>query len=472
MPYSPNGTPRAGWRGTSLYSHINAVHQPMGFYYLRRDFLFNETQDDGGKAKFITVQDFDLSDAPVGSFVEVKFSNSYNGIHEIITSNPPNEITVNTDFIDTSGGYGNFLTHKNWFLRCQIQVKNVSSVFVTVATVDIKHDSNWESICDVHSLLKNLVVYSDKNDYYDYLYIDKFESGIYRVVSTEWFNGVEFSGELISSEFSYTNSALQIQQLYGSNMAMFVLHSKTDLVPKLLGDFDTPTFFTDYPFSISLLSNYTLEENETFMFKNSTGFGQSELFIQNGYFNRVNFNVLLASEEIDFTSMNRFVITAYDTVENYHNALCQPQRIDIDSNCRKSPVYLNWLSTDGSRNYWLFEDIQELLKDVKGGNSYEIPLKNTIDLQDMQTKVVELSRSAQPKMTVQATLHIDKLKGLHKITNSMNVLMYMGFDDYYEIPIWQQVYIEGGSFRIFDTTDSTATIELTLILDSINIQAQ
>ena len=474
MPYSPNGTPRAGWRGTDLFSHINAVHQPMGFYFYRRDFEIVSVVDESGFAKITTADDFVLDDIDVGDFVEIRNAGEsfYNGKWQVTSSAPPTEFVINAPYVADSIGDGIMLTHKNWFLRCQIQVKNDASVFVTVATVDVKHDSNWESICDVHSLLKNLVVYSDKNDYYDPIYIDKFESGIYKVVSTEWFNGVEFGGVVTSSEFSFTNSALQIQQLYGSNMAMFVLHSKTDLVPKLLGDFDTPTFFTEYPFSISLLSNYVLEENETFMFKNSTGSGQSELLIENGLLNRVNLNVLLAIEEIDFTSMNKFVITAYNTVELEHSPLCDLQSIDVDSNCRNSPVYLNWLSTDGSRNYWLFEDIQQLLKDVKGGNSYEVPLKNTIDLQNMQTKVVELSRSAQPKMTVQATLHVDKVKGLNKITNSMNVLMYMGFDEFNEIPIWQQVYIEDGSFKICDTTDSTDTIELTLIFDSINIQAQ
>jgi len=472
MAYELSGDPRVQYRNFAGVSKFSAVHQPMGFYYFRRDFFFSETQDNGGKAKFITAGDFELSDAPVGSFIEVKFSNSYNGIHEVIESNPPYEITVNTDFVDASEGYGNFGAHKNWFLRCQIQRKDNADVFQTIGILDIQHDSNWYAICDPYSLFKNTVVYTDKNDYVTYVYTDKEESGVYRVVSTEWFNGVEFGAVITSDEFNYTNSAMQLQNLYGSNLAKFVLHDTVDLVPKLLGDFDTPTFFTDYPFSISLLSNYELQENEIYTIKNSTGSGQSELPLVNGYLNRVNFNSLLVSEEIDFTSMNRFVITAYNTVEFEHLPLCSPQYIDIDSNCRKSPVYLNWLSTDGSRNYWLFEDVQELLKDVKGGNSYEVPLKNTYDLQDMQTKVVELSRSAQPKLTVQATLHVDKVKCLHKITNSMNVLMHMGFDEYFGLHKWQQVYIEGGSFRICDTTDSTATIELTLILDSINIQAQ
>ncbi len=477
MAYYLQGMPSMNYRDFPALCFWNAVHNPMPFVYQRNDNQIVSAADESGLVKITTNQEFTLTDVFVGSFVEIFQGGDYNGIFEVVSSTPPNEFVIDVAFVGDSSGLINFLSRKNWYLQCEIQLfKTATSTFETIATLLIQHDALYSAKCDVFSILKNTVVYSDKNAYTeDLTWADKLESGRYKVKSTEFFNGLNQGRELTSDEFFFTNSAMQLQNAYGSNLAKYVLKGfdtglGTGYVKKMMGNFETPTYFQGYPFSISLISAYVLGENEVFVFK--TPNGEEEIEIDIKYMNRLSVNLIDSDILTNNSPKMEYKISVFDSVLLTYQDLCEPQFLEINNECRKSPVYLNWLSTDGSRNYWLFEDIQELLKDVKSGNSYEISLSNNFELENAQTKLIEISRAAQPKLTVQATLHVDKVKGLHNITHSVNVLMHMGFDGVNEVHIWQQVFIEDGSFKICDTTDSTATIELTLILDSINIQAQ
>lgn len=153
----------------------------------------------------------------------------------------------------------------------------------------------------------------------------------------------------------------------------------------------------------------------------------------------------------------------------------EKKHIDIDHSCVSNPVYLNWQGTNGGRNYWLFKTVQTRGLNVTVEGTFEV---YQTDIENAQGDVQDLERTARPRLTIGAKVPISKLLGLEKVLYSINVLMLMNPGTWETAgpggtpkPIWQIVRVVPGTFKLNDTDEKFHTLELTIELPAINIQA-
>lgn len=137
--------------------------------------------------------------------------------------------------------------------------------------------------------------------------------------------------------------------------------------------------------------------------------------------------------------------------------------IKIDRECKDNPIFISWLNTYGGREHWLFHKVQTKGIVTQNDGSYEPYIS---DLTTARGQIVDISRNAMPLLIVNATVDIEDIEGLKTMLYSPCVEMLVK-----ENPItWQTVRPQVGSFKLYDTTDVRATIQITLELPYIFIQ--
>ena len=141
----------------------------------------------------------------------------------------------------------------------------------------------------------------------------------------------------------------------------------------------------------------------------------------------------------------------------------EKKTIKIDRECKENPVFVSWLNTYGGREHWLFHKVQTKGIVTQNDGSYEPYIS---DLTTARGQIVDISRNAMPLLIVNATVDIEDIEGLKTMLYSPCVEMLVK-----ENPItWQTVRPQVGSFKLYDTTDVRATIQITLELPYIFIQ--
>lgn len=150
--------------------------------------------------------------------------------------------------------------------------------------------------------------------------------------------------------------------------------------------------------------------------------------------------------------------------------ITERKKIDVAKGCDARPVYLNWLGTNGGRNYWLFEHNQTKGLNTSIGETFEPYIE---DNTNATTYLEEVTRGAVENMTVGAFVPVSKLDGIKRLLFSPHVLMLMNPESWEEDgPMWVQVFPDSGSFKLYDTIQETAEIQLTIRFNEINIQSQ
>ncbi|CAB4152260.1 hypothetical protein UFOVP606_1, partial [uncultured Caudovirales phage] len=86
--------------------------------------------------------------------------------------------------------------------------------------------------------------------------------GLFNIQYREMWTGYEGSWSGISGNnlFYFVNSAKQIQQIYGTNMADYVpfFSATSDAQAKFMSDFEKPTYFKGFPFSLTFIYAETI----------------------------------------------------------------------------------------------------------------------------------------------------------------------------------------------------------------------
>ena len=137
--------------------------------------------------------------------------------------------------------------------------------------------------------------------------------------------------------------------------------------------------------------------------------------------------------------------------------------IKIDRECKDNPVFVSWLNTYGGREHWLFHKVQTKGIVTQNDGNYESYIS---DLTNARGQITDISKNATPLLIINATVDIEDIDGLKTMLYSPCVEWLVS-----ESPIkWQTVRPQVGSFKLYDTTDMQATIQITLELPYINIQ--
>ena len=141
----------------------------------------------------------------------------------------------------------------------------------------------------------------------------------------------------------------------------------------------------------------------------------------------------------------------------------EKKTIKIDKECKENPVFVSWLNTYGGREHWLFHKVQTKGIITQNDGSYEPYI---FDLSTARGQIVDISRNAMPLLIVNATVDIEDIEGLKTMLYSPCVEMLVN-----DTPItWQTVRPQVGSFKLYDTTDVRATMQIALELPYIFIQ--
>lgn len=153
--------------------------------------------------------------------------------------------------------------------------------------------------------------------------------------------------------------------------------------------------------------------------------------------------------------------------------------IKIDHECKTNPVYLFWQGTNSGPNYWLFHKVQTEVEEIEDVGEF-FPYVD--DLETALGNAETIGKNSQPELVIGAYVDVEDLSqgvmpntfpGLKGLLRSPNVLMLTNLDTWEEEgPKWMRVRVAPGTFKILDTDQAKARIELTLLLPTINIQQQ
>lgn len=253
-------------------SKWNAVHQPIEFKVQRKDQAVEM------KYKFTTP----------GSTVRIKVVGSLPlGVEigqRVYYSSPSQSYVLNiTDIVGNIlitdglvsgtvyGGFVNFLdAYTNYFIETEILYRNTSNVYESIGTSRSKIDSQGIASININEWLKTKAVFED-----DFLYnvINKAingEGGAFTARFRENYNGQTLDFSPVDGIGYWTNSAKQVLEIFGTNMAVYVptYDDTREERAKFLSVFEKPTYFPGYPFSLCFvysdnLLNYQITREES-----------------------------------------------------------------------------------------------------------------------------------------------------------------------------------------------------------------
>jgi len=212
-------------------------------------------------------------DSPIpGDEIYVE-SSAASGTYTLATYGFPNVFIMEPQ--NWTGGTGvsgfiNLLSRKNYFIRTNVFGINENNQYELIGQSRNKPDSTGRGTVDVSSFLKNIIGYED-NFQYDVLNAkDETLGSPYNITYSENWQLYEgpFSGLSLTLLRWGVNSAKQIQDLYGSNMGVYVPFWIDAFTPvpfaKFLSDFESPTYFPGFPFSLSFIYSEYLIGIKTF----------------------------------------------------------------------------------------------------------------------------------------------------------------------------------------------------------------
>lgn len=187
------------------------------------------------------------------------------------------------------GGHVNYTgSRPNYFVETKVLIFDGSSALESIGTLTHKPDINGVVNINVSSWVRSYGLFENT---FAYDQINKAifgEGGKYKVQFRELYDGVDDPPFIALFGIRYwTNSAKQIQEAYGSNMADFVptIDVTRNDKAKFLSEFEKPTYFVGYPFSLNFiysdnLSNFEITREEEQFDINGDSLGTSSNTLQ------------------------------------------------------------------------------------------------------------------------------------------------------------------------------------------------
>lgn len=177
------------------------------------------------------------------------------------------------------GGFVNFTdAYKNYFVETRILAVNQSIQYAEIGTSKNKVDLNGIANVNIQEWVRSKCEFQNEFNYDSINYAVIGEGGKYSIQFREIYNGVSLPYVNLGPLNYWTNSAKQIQEIYGANMGEYVPtldNSRTELA-KFQSVFERPTFFVGWPFSLNfiwsdnMLNIAVTREEETFNVNGTT----------------------------------------------------------------------------------------------------------------------------------------------------------------------------------------------------------
>ena len=273
MPITITNTPEVQVNSDSdTVSRYFSVNRPILFTAQRdADFSFTVITVNSSTVATVTATGFGAAwsstlESGVDFEIYISGSDFPDGYYTVIST-----ITAgsNSFVIDITGmgytvGSGPFtggdlkITRLNYRIKTKITVDSV-----VVATIINRVDTSYNSTINVAPFLRSLLTYDDDYNYSSINAQDLSRCNAFTLTFAEAWNGYEGSYDAEgTSTYYYVNAVHQLHHQYNGNMGEFVPFSNydaDDVRAKFLSDFETPTYFEGYPFSLDFIFNNDLD---------------------------------------------------------------------------------------------------------------------------------------------------------------------------------------------------------------------
>jgi hypothetical protein len=330
--------------------------------------------------------------------------------------------------------------YNNYYIETEVE---------NIGTIRTIPNTQGKATIDVSAWLRTQTAFENTYNYTSLTASDLGQSGGYRLRFRENYNFQIGTFGSYTSKYFWTNSAKQIRDAYGSNMIEYVTNLNAPV--KFLSVFNRPTNFIGFPFSLSWINSGQYSGRVLRRFENNTTATNIAQFEER--INRLLVTDTCESVSIQFGTTGTFILQGY---------LTETKQIKINQTCLERPLAVSWLNTLGGREHWVFSYNQIHTLDTQSGATYQPNIDN---LETARTNIFDLQKFAQPKISVGANVDIEDIEGLKTILYSICVEIQTAQG-------WIGVRPETGSFKILETKDTKATIEMTFVLPDINIQTR
>lgn len=452
---------------SSTESRFSNVHQYILFQLLRRDFEIATVTNDSGKVKLTFTTAFATSDFALNKQVKLVTNvTAYNGVWDVFAITGTTSITLDLPYIGGAIGYLNTYARGNFYASMRVSVVLPDGSTVIAGVIDLKEDVSYDNLpFNIAPLIKPYVLSNDRFNYVPFAFADIYESNIFTVeYNVNWF-GYHSEFEPIEEFFYFINAANQIRYRSNSNMEGFMYGDSSNLA-KYLSEFEQPTVFKSYPFCMSWIHTPIGRKEVVVQFETyGTNVESTTVTSDPYYLTRTLLDGLGAYGTTDIVDVQ---LKTYDGV-TYGN-YSEIKRVKIDHDCRKNGVYLNWLGTDGSRNFWLFDRVQTITLDSESTGDFE-PF--VVDLGTQQGDVFDIGRTRRNKIVLTTYCTIEDAKGIASLLANINTLMLVNAETWEtEGVVWESVRVQTGSYSLYNTNENHTNITLTIERVGTNIQSR
>lgn len=451
--------PQRGDSEINLVSRWSSNRLPYIFEFKRIDNILGLLFNDGGFVK-ATILANDITGLSIGTVITIISNNKiYDGVKGTITAaytSGSSYTYILTDIPYIANDTGAIVLSEMFqgyraFMNV-IRKSPSTNVEEKIGTVYGTFDKFGNCVIDIRSLL----TYEMKK-----INLFKFDTFNEKDINTYFPFRISYNAQYLSSNnlatvfpndifepntFYSVDGVKNLLERYGQNFADYVPHSP-ESAAKFLTEFITPTYFIDYPFSLSFIFprelalevNFVTLEQENFnaagvllnVTDDNLDMGKSEainfLRLQGSYGGGVDYTeVWLQANGVagDLYVEDDYVDTDYveGTLPIGGSAivLTERKKVYIDSKCRKNPIYLMWRNSLGGWDYWLFDNNSELQNSSKQNNIYSLYIKD-IELSPIKEKIT--STEQQEVITVGDLVLKTQIKGIMGIEKSPQVYM-------------------------------------------------
>ena len=310
-------------------SKWSAVHHEILFELQRKDYtaVFDINPSDQSQMRIsIRLTGNQVSPLSIGDVVYIEHNNGDSGNFTVIAVSQGGIafVDIQTSFNPIGGGFINDNNSKpDYYALTNIYTIDAENQYVLVGQQINRPSLSGKILVDVSSFLKSKVGYVNDFDYSLLNDKDLSLGGGYNISISENYQNFTgaFSGLSETDIRFFVNSAKQIGDLYGENMGEYVpfyFDAPSGPYPssKFLSDFETPTYFPGFPFSLGFLySEYlvgivTTKEEEAFDINGVSVGSVSSLALENTGSQNVNRLTVLGSYPLTTKSIKVWLESA------------------------------------------------------------------------------------------------------------------------------------------------------------------
>jgi hypothetical protein len=491
----------------NVFCRWQSNRQPFIFEFVRQDAFYSSITNYLGKTLITaSTSQFNGCTIAVGDVVTINDNNGIfsksSTILQVLTDNSISKVfTIDEQFSGNSfsGGFINFGYRENYRIEVTLQ-GSVPSLNQSINLGTIKGSNNSKGIVKID--VRNLVTYEMiKSNRFDFDTRNAKEYSGYlpfRITYQDKFildNVVTSSANAVNDSTYYfaIDGVKNSLSLYGQNFADYYPYRNDDTLitsAKFLTEFPQPTYFVDFPFSLSFIvsdeilkSLCTSEEDELNVngdvinhqdFNINTGLSKlpylSQLLLSGNY----NSSTQFVDVWINNGGTASDVYVADDYVANdyvYDNAggigaearITEIKRVKINRDCRKNPIYLMWKNSLGGWDFWLFDNRSENVIKTKAGAIYDV-YNEDIEREVSRSMIIE--NRQMKNIIVGDVVTQEDLIGLQGIEKSSAVYMLYDADKLETDPAiaWMMVNVVPSGFQYFNESDN---IEVEVSFDII-----